>query len=112
MPKLIKETIDYSFLDMVKADFEISRGHPHPLGSTLMRGGINFAVFSKNATAVSLVLFKPGETEPIAEFPFDKRYNRTGDIWHAFIKGVPVNIEYGYRLNQEPNNNAKKRYYI
>ena len=92
-------------VDIINSDFRISRGHPFPLGTTFMTGGINFAVFSKNATDVTLVLFDSGGVNPIAEFPFDSRYNRTGDIWHALIKGLPANIEYGYRVNRKQNDN-------
>ncbi|RKX23062.1 MAG: glycogen debranching enzyme GlgX [Candidatus Zixiibacteriota bacterium] len=99
----IKEAKNRNFLDIVSPDFEISRGGPLPLGATPKRGGINFAVYSKNATSVSLVLFIPGGKEPIAEFPFDPRFNRTGDIWHAFIRGLEDNIEYGYRVDRQPN---------
>jgi len=53
----IKEAKNRNFLDIVSPDFEISRGGPLPLGATPKRGGINFAVYSKNATSVSLVLF-------------------------------------------------------
>ena len=91
------------FLEVVGKDFEISRGGPLPLGTTLKRGGINFAVFSKHATSVSLVLFTPGSDEPIAEFPLDPRYNRTGYTWHALVRGLDPGIEYGYRVDRPPN---------
>jgi isoamylase len=90
------------FLEVVGEDFEISRGSPLPLGNSLRRGGINFAVFSKHATSVSLVLFPPGEDDPVAEFPLDRRYNRTGHIWHALVRGLDPGIEYGYRVDRQP----------
>ncbi len=92
-----------NLLDIVNDEFEISRGTPLPLGATLVREGINFAVFSSNATSVWLVLFEPGANEPIAEFPFDPVFNRTGDIWHAFVRGIASNIEYGYRVDKSDN---------
>ncbi len=92
-----------SILDVVSEEFEISRGTPLPLGATLLRGGVNFSIYSSNASAVRLVLFESGGVKPIAEFPLDPRYNRTGDIWHATIRGIASNIEYGYRLDQTEN---------
>ena len=86
--------------------FEIVRGHPLPLGATLVRGGINFAVFSKNATEVRLVLFAVGQAETLAEFPLDPRYNKTGDIWHACVRGIDPGIEYGFRVARESHNNG------
>ncbi len=49
-----------SLLDIVGEDFEISRGVPAPLGASLARSGINFAVFSKHAASAALVLHLPG----------------------------------------------------
>lgn len=94
-----------SLMDVVSERFEIVRGRPLPLGATLVRGGINFSVFSKNATAVRLVLFAAANSEPLAEFPLDPRYNKTGDIWHAFVRGIDPGIEYGYRVARENGNN-------
>ncbi len=105
----IKEKESRNLLDIVSRDFEISRGHPLPLGSSQMRGGINFAVYSKNATSVTLVLYVPGDTKPIVEFPFDPRFNRTGDIWHAFIQGLEQDIEYGYRVDQHSEFDKKTK---
>jgi len=90
-------------LEMIEDDFEISRGSPLPLGATLKREGINFSVFSQNTASVTLVLYSPGEDEPIIEFPLNPRYNITGDIWHAFIRGINPGIEYGYRVDGPSN---------
>ena len=54
----IKAGPDKNLLDIVSNKFEISRGRPLPLGATPKRNGINFAVFSQNATALSLILLK------------------------------------------------------
>jgi glycogen operon protein len=92
-----------NLMSIVRSDFEFTRGHPLPLGATLMRGGINFSVFSRHATQVTLVIFLPGDPDPVLELPLDSRYNRTGDIWHAFVFGLDPGIEYGYRLDRLPN---------
>jgi len=90
-------------LDLFGDDFELRRGQPTPLGATPMRGGVNFAVVSGEATSVRLVLFAPGREEPAVELPLDPRYNRTGDVWHAFLRGVDPGFEYGYRAERDPN---------
>ena len=95
--------ISHSLLDIVSDDFEISRGMPLPLGATLLLDGINFAVFSSNASLIRLVLYEPGADYPIAEFPLDPRFNRTGDIWHVLVRGIPTSIEYGYRVDRDNN---------
>ena len=51
----------------IQGDFGIRRGHPLPYGAAARREGVNFSVFSKHATAVTLVLYAPGESEPLLE---------------------------------------------
>jgi len=86
--------------------FQISRGHPLPLGSTLKRNGVNFSVFSRHATGVTLVVFPSSELENTVEFPLDPRFNRTGDVWHAFVRGLDAGIRYGFRADRLPHNGA------
>ena len=86
-------------LSVVNDEFGFERGHPLPLGATVSRGGINFALFARHATAVTLELFLPGREEPVAAFPLHPRQNRTGDVWHAFLAGLDPGIEYAYRVD-------------
>ncbi|MBF0465525.1 MAG: glycogen debranching protein GlgX [Nitrospirae bacterium] len=88
-----------------KGGLEIFRGSPNPLGSTVRTNGINFAVFSKHATDVILIIYASGERTPIAEIPLDSQYNKTGDIWHVFIKGLYTMTRYGYIIERDPNDN-------
>lgn len=79
-------------------DIFVSRGSPLPLGATLRRGGIQFALFSRHATAVHLVLYTPECAAPFAEIPLDPRYHRTGDVWHVLVRGLDSDVGYGYRV--------------
>ena len=90
-------------LRLVRGEFGVRRGHPLPLGAQARGDGVNFSVFSKHATDVSLVLFLPGEIEPVLEIPLDSRYNRTGDVWHVLVTGIDPTVEYGYRMDRIPN---------
>jgi glycogen operon protein len=83
----------------VRDGLSAARGAPMPLGSSPRRGGVNFAVFSRHATAVSLVLYEPGAREPACEFALDRRFHRTGDIWHVFVRGLEHGFEYGFRVD-------------
>jgi len=85
-------------LQHIHPEFEISRGRPSPFGATLLRGGINFALFASHARSVSLVIFGECSTNQLMEFPLDPHLNRTGDVWHAFITGLDAGIRYGYRV--------------
>ena len=85
-------------LSVINANFEIERGMPTPFGATLVRGGINFAVYSPHAHSVSIVLYTECAGEPLMEFPLDPDLNRTGFVWHAYIKGLNHGVKYGFRL--------------
>ena len=75
-------------------------GHPRPFGAQPAEGGVNFAVFSRNATAVTLCLFERPEDETAAqEIRLDPRQNRTGDIWHIFVEGLEADALYLYRAD-------------
>jgi glycogen operon protein len=92
----------------------MTSGAPLPLGATVLPGGINFAVFSQAATAVTLVIFLPWKGAPILEFPLHPIMQRTGHIWHAFLHGLEGDIEYGYRVEgphypRSPARSAERR---
>src|SRR5688572_30609206 len=80
------------------AGFRTARGHCLPFGATPRPGGVNFAVLSRHATAVHLVLFKEGRDEPLAEIPLDPEVHKTGDVWHLFVYGLTPDVLYGYRV--------------
>jgi glycogen operon protein len=54
---------------------------PRPLGATLTNRGVNFALFSKNATRVEVCLFDANGSE-VARCDLPAR---TGDVWHGLI---------------------------
>lgn len=85
-------------LNNVRPEFEIKRGWPSPFGANILRGGINFAVYSPHAQSVALVLFAECDTDILMEFPLDPKYNRTGYVWHTFITGLDPGIRYGFRV--------------
>lgn len=86
-------------LDLITADFEFIRGSPLPLGATVVRRGVNFALFARHAAAVTLVIFLPGDPLPILEFPLNPAFHKTGDIWHCRLSGLDPGIHYGYRVD-------------
>jgi glycogen operon protein len=75
-------------------------GLPVPYGATPDESGTQFALFSRNATAVTLVLFdSTGPDSPFIEIPLDPRTHKTGDIWHVRVEGVREGRLYGYRID-------------
>jgi glycogen operon protein len=77
----------------------VARGCCLPFGATPRSGGVNFAIFSRHARNVTLVLFREGQTQPLAEIPLDPVINKTGDVWHILVKGLPAEVLYGYRMD-------------
>ena len=64
----------------------------------MRRGGVNFAIFSKCASAVTLLIFRPEEDKPLLELPLDPQHHKTGDVWHCFLSGLDPGMHYGYRM--------------
>jgi len=84
------------YLDNIVVD----SGKALPLGATLKNDGVNFAVFSRNATAVTLIVFESTDANSSwKEIPLDKKGNKTGNIWHCFIKGLGAGTCYLYRAD-------------
>jgi len=74
-------------------------GKPLPLGASITPEGINFSVFSQNATSITLVIFEKARQEPVTEISLDPAINRTGDIWHILVVGIDTSCRYGYRAD-------------
>lgn len=65
--------------------YGMERGSPLLLGANRTARGVNFAVFSRHAAAVRLVLFTDDHGPPAIEIDLDPRLNRTGDVWHVLV---------------------------
>ena len=69
--------------------YEIAPGRPHPLGAVPDANGVNFSVFSRNATAVELLLFdEHDDREPAQIVKLDAAANKTFFFWHVYVKGL------------------------
>jgi isoamylase len=75
---------------------KVSEGTFSPLGATLCEGGVNFALYSKHATDVFLILFNAPHGEAGQTFRLE---NRTKYIWHTFVHGLGAGQLYGYRVD-------------
>ncbi len=78
--------------------FTMHKGKPLPLGAEPTATGVNFAIFSRNASGATLCLFPPDETGGEIKINLDSSKNRTGDIWHIHIDGFPDDWGYGWRF--------------
>lgn len=73
-------------------------GVPYPLGAIYNGNGVNFALFSENATGVELCLFDDNNNEEKI-----KVIERTHNSWHIFIPGIKPGQLYGYRVHGDYN---------
>jgi isoamylase len=85
-------------------DITFYPGSPFPLGATWDGGGVNFAIYAENATAVELCLFNTKEDQK--ESAKIKIEDRTHHVWHIYIPGLTPGQLYGYRMHgpYEPQN--------
>ena len=79
-------------------------GYPFPLGANWDGQGVNFALYSENATAVELCLFDKDDTT--VETARIRVKERTNHIWHVYVPTLGPGQLYGYRVYgpYEPQN--------
>ena len=77
----------------------ISKGYPLPPGAHLHRDGANFALLSRHATSVCLLLFDDVNENPSQMIVLDPSQNKTGDIWHVWVEGVKEDQLYAYKID-------------
>jgi len=72
-------------------------GNPYPQGSTWDGAGVNFALFSENASAVDLCLFDgPDGNYEVATIRLTEQ---TDHVWHVYLSQVRPGQLYGYRVH-------------
>lgn len=72
-------------------------GKNYPRGATYDGSGVNFALFSENATAVTLCLYDSQDpARETARIPF---VEHTEQIWHIYVEGLQPGQLYGYRVD-------------
>ena len=82
-------------------------GIPFPLGATWDGKGVNFAVYTENATGVTLCLFKTASDE--TEYEKIPMVEKSGYIWHVYIPDLQPGQLYGLRVQgpYEPENGLR-----
>ncbi len=76
----------------------IEKGLPYPLGATPVEDGVNFAIYSRNAAAVFLLLFDTPDGQPTDVIQLQDRDKL---IWHTRVKGLKAGQLYGYKVRGE-----------
>ena len=74
---------------------EVHEGSPNPRGATWDGKGINFSLFSENATKVELCLFDESGRQELRRITLPEY---TDGIWHGYVEGIGPGTAYGYRV--------------
>ena len=87
-------------LDVCAATAASNTGRSFPLGATVLGEGVNFNVYSRQASRVDLLLFDdPAATLPAHVIELDPRTHRTYHYWHVFVPGIRPGQIYAYRAD-------------
>ena len=73
-------------------------GKTFPLGATVHSEGANFSIFSRNASAIDLLLFDDvDDARPARVISLDRQRNRTFHYWHVSVPDIQPGQLYAYR---------------
>ncbi len=85
---------------MVVSRFRIDAGRGHPPGATVTAEGVNFSIFSRHATAATLLLFdSDDDLQPTQTIELDPDTHRTFFFWHVFVVGAKAGLQYTWRMD-------------
>ncbi|MCY0872174.1 MAG: hypothetical protein OWQ56_05620 [Acidithiobacillus caldus] len=79
-------------------DYRVREGLPFPMGAHWDGKGVNFALFSRNASKVELCLFADDGQRELARIALPEYSN---EVWHGYIEGLAPGQLYGYRVHGE-----------
>ena len=75
----------------------VEPGTAHPLGASVVAGGVNLCVYAKRATGIDVLLFDgPDDLVPGRVISLDPHLNRTGEYWHALVPSLGPGQLYAY----------------
>jgi len=74
----------------------VREGQPNPGGANWTGLGVNFALFSANATKVELCLF---DDEGVTELERIELPEYTNQVFHGFLPDARPGTIYGYRVH-------------
>ncbi|MGC4062929.1 MAG: glycogen debranching protein GlgX [Aquabacterium sp.] len=75
---------------------QLSEGSPYPRGASYDGHGVNFALFSANASKVELCIFDEAGDKEIARIALPEY---TDEVWHGYLPGLGPGTRYGYRVH-------------
>ncbi len=89
---------DLKALDEI-AGYKVRPGYYRMEGAHATASGVSFTISSHGATACTLLLFHPYESEPYAELPIPESYH-IGDTYSIMVYGLKIDeFEYAFRFD-------------
>jgi isoamylase len=77
-----------------------NNGRSYPLGATSLPDGVNFSIYSRDASSLELLLFDDkASSEPAQVVLIGAAANRTYHYWHVFVPGLKPGQLYAYRAH-------------
>jgi isoamylase len=77
-----------------------TNGQSSPLGATVRADGVNFSVYSRNASNIELLFFeREDDAKPARVIDIDSVTNRTYHYWHVFVPEAQAGQLYAYRVH-------------
>src|ERR1700752_1070700 len=83
-----------------RGESSATEGRSSPLGATVTCRGVNFSLYSRDASRIELLLFdREDDAKPSRVIPMDPSANRTYHYWHVCAPTVQPGQLYGYRVH-------------
>jgi len=79
---------------------ELQFTHLLPYGAIIHDRGVQFVVFSRNATRMSVLLYdRVEDRDPVERIELDPDTDRWGDIWSVFVPGIGAGQLYHFQAD-------------
>jgi len=86
--------------------YRTSAGSRYPAGAFADAGGVNFAIYGRQATAAELLLYEEADSlAPFQIVQLEPALNRTYFAWHVYVHDLAAGVHYTWRL-QGPDDTA------
>jgi isoamylase len=83
----------------VRTRFAISAGDPGEPGARHGAARTNFAVYSREAAGMTLLLYRDAtEAEPFQAIPLDPVAHRHAFTWHVAVEKLPAGVHYNWQV--------------
>jgi len=89
----------------VRNRYETAAGSPGPAGAQYTRERTNFAVYSRHATGMALLLYRGADDDaPFQEITLSPPGNRHAFTWHVAVLKLPAGTHYNWRVTGTSGN--------